>query len=179
MREAKGALDSANTEPALNACIGNRPHDRAVMTWTQEADVQIANAMTPNPRTVQPGDTLQTAAQLMDELNVGVLPVTEGSRLVGMLTDRDIVIRSTSAGQDPRTATVADAMTGEVRTLPVDASVLDAIRMMKEQQLRRVPVVDPVGQLVGILSLGDLADAGTPEAADALEAISTPAEPER
>src|SRR5215213_5731070 len=138
--------------------------------------MQIVDVMTPNPRTVQPGDTLQSAAQVMDELNVGVLPVTDGGRLVGMLTDRDIVIRSTSAGHDPRTATVADAMTGEVRTLPADASVLDAIRMMKEQQLRRVPVVDTGGTLIGILSLGDLADAGTPEAGDALEAISTPAE---
>jgi CBS domain-containing protein len=141
--------------------------------------VQIVAVMTPNPRTVQPGDTLQAAAQLMDELNVGVLPVTDGTRLMGMLTDRDIVVRSTSAGQDPRTATVADAMSGDVRTLPPDASVLDAIRMMQDQQLRRVPVVDARGTLVGILSLGDLADAGTPEAADALEAISTPAEPDR
>jgi CBS domain-containing protein len=141
--------------------------------------VQIVDVMTPNPRTVQPGDTLQSAAQMMDDLNVGVLPVADGGRLVGMLTDRDIVIRSTSAGQDPRTAPVSDAMTGEARTLSADASVLDAIRMMKEQQLRRIPVVDPDGKLIGILSLGDLADVGTPEAIDALEAISTPAEPDR
>jgi CBS domain-containing protein len=141
--------------------------------------MQISDVMTPNPRTVQPDDTLQFAAQLMDELNVGVLPITKEDRLVGMLTDRDIVIRSTSAGQDPRTATVSDAMTGEVRTLRTDASVLDAIRVMKDQQLRRIPVVDTAGKLVGILSLGDLADAGTPEAEDALEAISTPSEPDR
>jgi len=70
-------------------------------------------------------------------------------------------------------------MTGEARSLPPDASVLDAIRVMKEQQLRRVPVVDSRGMLVGMVSLGDLADAGTPEAADALQAISTPAEPDR
>ena len=141
--------------------------------------MQIVDIMTPDPRTVQAQDTLQSAAQLMDELNVGVLPVTEGGRVVGILTDRDIVIRSTSAGQDPRTATVSDAMTGEARSLPTDASVLDAIRIMKEQQLRRVPVVDSRGMLVGMVSLGDLADAGTPEAAGALEAISTPAEPDR
>lgn len=141
--------------------------------------MQVRDVMTPNPRTVQPGDTLQAAAQAMDELNVGVLPVVEGSRLVGLLTDRDIVIRSTSAGQDPRTATVADAMTAEVRSLPEDAQVLDAVRTMEEGQLRRVPVVDAGGTLVGIVSLGDLAAAGTPEAGDALEAISTPAEPDR
>ena len=146
---------------------------------TEEQIVQIVDIMTPDPRTVQAQDTLQSAAQLMDELNVGVLPVTEGGRVVGILTDRDIVIRSTSAGQDPRTATVSDAMTGEVRSLPTDASVLDAIRIMKEQQLRRVPVVDSRGMLIGMVSLGDLADAGTPEAAGALETISTPAEPDR
>ena len=141
--------------------------------------MQVRDVMTPDPRTVQPGDTLQAAARAMDELNVGVLPVVEGGRLVGLLTDRDIVIRSTSAGQDPRTATVADAMTAEVRSLPEDARVLDAVRTMEEGQLRRVPVVDAGGTLVGIVSLGDLAAAGTPEAGDALEAISTPAEPDR
>lgn len=141
--------------------------------------MQVRDVMTPDPRTVQPGDTLQAAARAMDELNVGVLPVVEGGRLVGLLTDRDIVIRSTSAGQDPRTATVADAMTAEVRSLPEDAQVLDAVRTMEEGQLRRVPVVDAGGTLVGIVSLGDLAAAGTPEAGDALEAISTPAEPDR
>ena len=141
--------------------------------------MQVRDVMTPDPRTVRPGDTLQAAAQAMDELNVGVLPVVEGARLVGLLTDRDIVVRSTSAGQDPRTATVADAMTAEVRSLPEDARVLDAVRTMEEGQLRRVPVVDAGGTLVGIVSLGDLAAAGTPEAGDALEAISTPAEPDR
>jgi CBS domain-containing protein len=141
--------------------------------------VQISGIMTPNPRTVQPGDTLQAAAQAMDELNVGVLPVCEGDRLVGLVTDRDIVIRSVSAGQDPRTATVADAMTTDPRTLSTEDSVMDALRMMKEQQLRRVPVLDGQGKLAGIVSLGDLAASGTPEAGDALEAISIPAEPDR
>lgn len=141
--------------------------------------MRIGDVMTPNPQTVQPGDTLQSAAQLMDELNVGVLPVVDGGQLAGILTDRDIVVRSTSTGQDPRSAKVADAMTTDARTLAVDASVEDAVDIMEEHQLRRVPVVDASGTLVGIVSLGDLAAAGTPEAADALEAISTPAEPDR
>lgn len=141
--------------------------------------MQISDVMTPNPRTVRPEDTLQQAAQAMDELNVGVLPVIEGERLVGLLTDRDIVVRSTSAGQDPTQTRVADAMTAEPHSLQQDAPVLEAIRMMEQQQLRRVPVLDAGGRLVGIVSLGDLAAAGTPEAGDALEAISTPAEPDR
>jgi len=145
----------------------------------QETILQVADIMTPNPRTAQPGDTLQAAAQAMDELNVGVLPVCEGGRLIGMLTDRDIVVRSTAVGQDPRTATVADAMTANAHSVREDASVLDAIHMMKEYQFRRVPVLDAEERLTGIVSLGDLADAGTPEAAGALEAISTPAAPDR
>ncbi|MBS0644232.1 MAG: CBS domain-containing protein [Proteobacteria bacterium] len=135
--------------------------------------------MTPNPETVQPGATLQAAAQRMDALNVGALPVVEDNRVVGVLTDRDIVVRSTAVGQDPRTTKVAEVMTAEPRTVTVNATVLETIRMMEDQQLRRVPVLDPTGAVVGIVSLGDLAAAGTPEAADALEAISTPAEPDR
>ncbi len=135
--------------------------------------MRIGEIMTLDPQTVRPGDTLQSAAQQMDDLNVGVLPVCEGDRLIGVLTDRDIVVRSTSAGQDPRTATVADAMTTDARTVTEDHSVLDAIHIMEEHQLRRVPVVNEAGTLVGIVSLGDLAAAGTPEAGDALEAISS------
>ena len=141
--------------------------------------MRIADVMTPDPRTVRPGDALQFAAQLMDELNVGVLPVVDGGELIGILTDRDIVIRSTSAGQDPNTAKVSDAMTTDAQTLQEDASVEEAVEIMEERQLRRVPVVNGAGRLVGIVSLGDLAASGTPEAADALEAISTPAEPDR
>ena len=141
--------------------------------------MQVRDVMTPNPRTVHPGNTLQQAAQAMDELNVGVLPVTEGERLVGVLTDRDIVVRSASAGQDPKTARVAEAMTIETFSVKQDAPVLEAIRLMEEHQLRRLPILDEGGRLVGIVSLGDLAAAGTPEAGEALETISTPAEPDR
>ena len=141
--------------------------------------MQIADIMTRDPQSVQPGDTLQAAAQAMDELNVGTLPVCQDGRLVGMLTDRDIVVRSTAAGQDPRKATVADAMTTAVHSVREDAPVQDAVRLMQEHQIRRVPVLDAEDRLAGILSLGDLADAGLLEAAPTLEAISTPAAPDR
>ena len=140
--------------------------------------MQIRDIMTPNPATVQPGHTLQHAAQQMDQLNVGVLPVTEDGKLVGLITDRDIVVRSTSAGQDPKIARVSDAMTLDPQTAGTETPILDAIRLMEEHQLRRLPILQD-GRLVGIVSLGDLAAAGTPEAGDALEAISTPAEPDR
>ena len=141
--------------------------------------MQIADIMTRNPRSVQPGDTLQAAAQAMDELNVGILPVCQDGRLVGMLTDRDIVVRSTAAGQDPCKTAVADAMTTALHSVREDASVQDAVRIMQEHQVRRVPVLDAEDRIVGILSLGDLADASAPEAAPTLEAVSTPAAPDR
>ncbi len=141
--------------------------------------MQIADMMTRDPRFVQPGDTLQAAAQAMDDLNVGVLPVCEAGRLVGLLTDRDIVVRSTAAGQDPGATAVADAMTTMLHSVRDNASVQDAVRIMQEQQIRRVPVLDAEDRLVGILSLGDLADASAPEAAPTLEAVSTPAAPDR
>lgn len=141
--------------------------------------MQIADIMTRDPQSVQPGDTLQAAAQAMDELNVGVLPVCRDGQLVGMLTDRDIVVRSTAAGQDPRGTKVAEAMTAMVHSVRVSASLLEAVSIMQEFQLRRVPVLDAADRLAGIVSLGDLADAGTPEAAATLEVISTPAAPDR
>jgi CBS domain-containing protein len=107
------------------------------------------------------------------------MPVCENGRLVGVLTDRDIVVRPTSVGQDPSTAVVEAVMTTQPQTLRPEASVEDALRLMEDQQLGRVPVLDANGALAGVVSLGDLAAAGTPEAADVLEAVSIPAEPNR
>jgi CBS domain-containing protein len=141
--------------------------------------MKISELMTPNPQTVRPRDTLQAAAQAMDELNVGALPVCENGRLVGLLTDRDIVVRATSAGQDPCTTTVGSVMTTTPHSLHPDALLQDAIQVMQQLQVRRLPVLDAEGMLVGIISLGDLAAAGTSAAAEALENISVPAAPDR
>jgi CBS domain-containing protein len=141
--------------------------------------MKISELMTPNPQTVRPDDTLQAAAQVMDELNVGVLPVCDSGRVVGLLTDRDIVVRATSAGQDPCTTTVATVMTTEPHSLRSNALLQDALQVMQRLQVRRLPVLDAEGLLVGIVSLGDLAAAGTSAAAEALENISVPAAPDR
>lgn len=141
--------------------------------------MKISELMTPNPQTVRPTDSLQVAAQTMDELNVGALPVCENGRLVGLLTDRDIVVRATSAGQDPGTTAVASVMTTPAHSVRSDALLEEAFRLMQQQQVRRVPVLDAEGTLVGIVSLGDLAAAGTSAAAEALENISVPAAPDR
>jgi CBS domain-containing protein len=115
----------------------------------------------------------------VDELNVGVLPVCDSGRVVGLLTDRDIVVRATSACQDPCTTTVATVMTTEPHSLRSNALLQDALQVMQQLQVRRLPVLDAEGLLVGIISLGDLAAAGTSAAAEALENISVPAAPDR
>jgi CBS domain-containing protein len=138
--------------------------------------------MTRDPRSMAPQDTLAQAAKLMDELNVGVVPVCEGDRLVGMVTDRDIVVRGIARDVDPRSCKLADVMSGHVRTARQDDDVDEVLSEMANAQIRRMPVVDAQDKLVGILSIGDIA-AKSPEdegdVAMSLGDISSPAEPDR
>jgi len=140
----------------------------------------VNELMTRGVRTVSPGDTLRKAAQTMDEMNVGMLPVCDGERLVGVVTDRDIAVRGV-AKKLPPTSTHLDAiMSGEVRWCFDDTSVEEALRTMGELQIRRLPVVDREHRLVGILSLGDVAVRGeTSETSEPLAQISAPARPRR
>jgi CBS domain-containing protein len=117
----------------------------------------------------------------MKELDVGLLPVCEEDRLVGMVTDRDITIRSTSEGLDPWTTPVRDAMTREVIFCFEDQDVAEAARLMKEMQVRRLAVLNREKRLVGIVSLADLAvDAGDEQmAGQTLERVSEPAQTRR
>lgn len=143
--------------------------------------MKIRDIMTRDVQTVSPDDTIRRAAQMMDELNVGVLPVCDGTTLVGMVTDRDITVRATSAGLAPESCKVAEVMTDSPRYCYEDDPVSEVTRLMAGQQIRRVPVIDRDDKLIGIVSLGDLAiDAKNTRAVnDALERISTPAEPDR
>ncbi|HYG86375.1 MAG TPA: CBS domain-containing protein [Azospirillum sp.] len=143
--------------------------------------MQIRDIMTHDVQTVAPGDTIRRAAQMMDELNVGVLPVCDGSKLVGIVTDRDITVRATSAGLGPDSCKVSEVMTERPRYCYEDDSVIEVTRLMADRQIRRVPVVDRNDRLIGIVSLGDLAiDAkDTSAVGDALEQISSPAQPDR
>ena len=133
--------------------------------------------MTANVAVISPGDTLEEAARIMDVLDVGPLPVCEGNRVVGMLTDRDITVRATAAGCDPKTTLVGDAMSLEVVCCYEDQDVLEAARLMKDKQIRRLPVLSRAGDLMGIVSLGDLAtEAGDQgQAGEVLEKVSKPA----
>jgi CBS domain-containing protein len=141
---------------------------------------RIADVMTRGVRTLAPDDSIVLAAQAMQELDVGSIPVCDGTRLVGMVTDRDIVVRAVAQETAGRETTLSAVMTPQPCWCDEEQPVDEVLAMMKEAQLRRMPVVDKDRRLVGIVTLGDLsvkADAG--EAGDALGEISEPAEPDR
>ena len=142
----------------------------------------VADVMTRDVRTLGPDDSVVDAARCMDELNVGVIPVCEGEKLVGMVTDRDIVVRGVAVQGELRNMKLADVMSGHVRCAHEGDDVDKVLAEMAEAQIRRLPVVDGNDRLVGIVSLGDIA-AKNPEdeldVAMSLGDISTPAEPDR
>lgn len=141
--------------------------------------MRVADAMTRDVDVVSPTATVREAARKMDSLNVGVLPVCDGRRLVGILTDRDVTVRATSTGESPDNTRVQEVMSSHVRWCYENASAEEAERIMAEDQIRRLPVVDSDRNLVGIVSLGDLATDGAPDTGEALKQISEPSEPDR
>jgi CBS domain-containing protein len=116
----------------------------------------IREVMTADPRTVDAGATLADAAREMRDGDVGALIVVENGSVAGIVTDRDIVVRAIADGKDPGSTRVSDVATMNPVTLTVDQTVEDAIRTMREQDIRRIPVVQD-GRPAGIVSLGDLA----------------------
>ena len=116
----------------------------------------IREVMTADPRTVEPGHSVVDAARQMAEGDVGAVLVTENGNVTGILTDRDIAVRVVAEGRDPQGTKVSDVCTSNPSTLTVDQSVDDAIRIVREQNVRRVPVVQD-GRPAGIVSIGDLA----------------------
>ena len=135
--------------------------------------------MTGNPITIGPFDTVQHAAQLMEDFNVGALPVCQGSLLLGIVTDRDITVRATAAGLDPATTEVDTVMSERVRSCSVQQTVAQALDQMSSVQIRRLPVLDTHRRLVGIVSLGDLAARRSDGVQEALSCICTPSRPDR
>ena len=141
---------------------------------------QVAQVMTRGVHSMSPQDSLQMAARAMDELNVGAIPVCEGDNIIGMVTDRDIVVRGVAQSLPPDSAPLRDVMSAEVRTCYEDESLEEVTGRMRDSQIRRLPVLDRQDHLVGILSLGDVAVKGDEiQAAQALTDISEPAEPDR
>src|SRR5437016_839577 len=120
--------------------------------------MQVSEVMTRGVECARPADSIARAAEKMRELDVGALPVCgDNDRLVGMITDRDITVRSTAGCCDPGSTCVRDAMTPSVVYVFDDQDVADAARLMKEKQVRRLIVLNRNKRLAGIVSLGDLA----------------------
>jgi CBS domain-containing protein len=120
-------------------------------------DQRIREVMTPDPRTVPATASVMDAARTMRENDVGGVIVLAHDRLYGILTDRDIVVRALAPGRDPAATRVADICSRELLTISPTRSVEDATRLMREMSIRRLPVMEKGGQVVGIVSLGDLA----------------------
>lgn len=141
---------------------------------------RIGEIMTRDVMTVSPQETIRRAAQMMDELNVGAIPVCDGRKLVGMITDRDIIVRAIAAGNPPDSTSVGDIMSSDVRWCYEDQPVDEVMEEMRDVQIRRIPVMDhTTNNMVGIVSLGDLATKHSAEVDRTLEKISTPSEPDR
>jgi CBS domain-containing protein len=135
--------------------------------------MKVSDVMTRDVHLANPKQTLREAARMMSEQEIGALPVGEGDRLVGMITDRDIVIRGVAAGKGP-SAKVGDIMSDKVMYCFDDEDTDNVCQNMAEIQMRRLPVVNREKRLVGILALPDLATTGDGGAAAALEGISQP-----
>ena len=134
----------------------------------------IADIMTRSIATVQRDETLQAAARRMEEMDVGSLPVLDGKAVAGIVTDRDIAVRGVAAGMIPQESLVADVMTAELRFCRADDTVEQAMAEMGDLQVRRLPVLDAKNEIVGIVSLGDLATRQSAHTDETLREISTP-----
>ena len=135
----------------------------------------IREVMTRDVEVINPNDTVRDAAEKMRSLDVGPLPVCDGQRIVGMITDRDIVVRAIALGKDPNSTQVSDAMSPGIEYCFDDDDSEDVLNRMKDEQIRRFIVVDHDKKLVGIVSLGDLSgEVSEHKVGEALEGISEP-----
>lgn len=136
----------------------------------------VREVMTPRVATVNTDTTLRDAARQMRNLDVGVLPVQDNDKLVGMVTDRDITIRAVAEGKNPDQVSVREAMTPNLVFCYEDQGLSEVGRIMKERQVRRVVVLNRQDQLVGICSIGDLVVQSGDEqmGGDVLQSVSRP-----
>jgi CBS domain-containing protein len=121
---------------------------------------QIRDLMTENPRTIDADKPVADAAKMMREEDVGLAPIVEGDRLVGTLTDRDIAIRVVAEGKDPAATTVREVASSDPVTIEPEQSLEEALRLMAQHQIRRLPVVAEDGRLVGVVAQADVARHG-------------------
>ncbi len=127
---------------------------------TQHHTTKIRDVMTSNPRTVEPSTTVQEAARLMRDEDVGPIPIVENGSVTGMVTDRDIVVRIVADGKDASSTTVGDIASRDLVTVDPEQTLDEATRLMAQHQVRRLPVCEEDGRLVGIVAQADVARKG-------------------
>jgi CBS domain-containing protein len=124
------------------------------------AHQNVRDTMSSDPQAVRPDQPVSEAAGLMRSEDVGSLPVVEDERLVGILTDRDIALRVVAEGKDPNVTSVGEVLSGDPVTVTPDESLDEALAKMARHQVRRLPVVESEGRLVGVLAQADVAREG-------------------
>ena len=136
---------------------------------------KVRDVMTTRPRCVAPDTPVTQVAELMESEDVGAIPVVEGERLVGIVTDRDIVVRAVAKGEDPRGMPASEVTSRELVTVDPENNLSDALQLMAQYQVRRLPVVDQEENLVGVVSQADVAlEAKEKETGNLVEEISQP-----
>ncbi len=143
-------------------------------TFSENARRRCREIMTRNVKTANRATTLQEVAALMRDGDMGAMPVVEDGKLIGIVTDRDVVVRAIADGKDAST-TIGDVMTAEVFSVSENDFAFEAIRLMGDKQVRRVPIVNNAGELVGIIAMADVAleTEDEREIAETLEEISS------
>ncbi len=141
--------------------------------------MKVKDIMTRNVAYINPASTVVEAAQLMQKHNVGSVPVCDENGIIGIVTDRDIIVRNIAHGKDPHQTPVKDVMTSEVTSVDPETEIRDVFGIMSEKKIRRIPVVEN-NQLVGIVALGDVATSAKQdvEISSTLADISSPSRPE-
>ena len=133
----------------------------------------IRDVMTSNPSAIEADQPVAEAARLMRDEDVGLAPIVEGDRLVGMLTDRDIAVRVVAEGRDPQATPVREIASSDLVTIDPQQGLDEALRLMAQHQVRRLPVVEEDGRLVGVLAQADVARHADEEATgEVVEQIS-------
>ena len=135
---------------------------------------RVRDVMTANPATVSEKDSIRDVARIMAREDTGIVPVVDGKKIVGLITDRDIVVRLVAEGKDLANSRVKEVMSRSVRSVKEDTPVDEVLDLMSKEKIRRVPVVNQNNELVGILSIGDIAsrDRETGKVGKAIEEIS-------
>jgi CBS domain-containing protein len=137
--------------------------------------MKLKEIMTQEVEVIHPDDSLQSAAQKMRERDIGFLPVCEGDRLIGVVSDRDIIVRVIAEGKDPKAMMGRDLVTAPVIYCFEDQDVEEAARVMQENQIRRLVILNRDKRLVGVVSLGDLAmNRPAVQSGEVLQSVSEP-----